>query len=327
MTKHIKYQLATTAGYKHSIVKIGFELYDPLAYYHKENFPDVEVIRDSFHTDLSLLHTKALMTVNGYVYPTEFSGNRLYIPNATKSMLKSRANHIGILSLNSLSSPIVKTPILPEMISRENTFTTQYNKSILTFDRDVGHCILVVNGYLIFEDPEIFYRVSSNSFALRVDRIQYLEKLYELNRYRDIFEELEIPTSINNPSVVSTEVAISDEKITKFLSTFNSFLIELPVTSITTNKIYLEHSNIPGNFRTELEVRYPFISGYGKMSEYVVRKNNDSKYTVYSVDSFYRNHLMSYLNPTIMKIHNDNFLVGDEYRLSQGFFLDVQLEE
>ena len=96
------YQLANTAGYKFDIVKIGDHVFDQLAYYNKENFPDIQVKRPGTNTDLSLLHNKALMSVNGYFYPTVYEEDNLYIPNATLSMLKSRANSIGILSFNNL---------------------------------------------------------------------------------------------------------------------------------------------------------------------------------------------------------------------------------
>ena len=320
------YQLANTAGYKFNIVKIGDHVFDQLAYYNKENFPDIQVTRPSVDTDLSLLHTKALMTVNGYIYPTVYQDDGLYIPNATLSMLKSRANNIGILSFNKLNNDLIKHPITVEMVTSESP-TPMFEKAIITFDSDIGHPILVMAGYLIFEDPEFFYRVSSKSFVLRLDRLNYVEKLYEIQRQRDIFKELGVPTSVNNPSMVDASVVRSDEVIAKFLSSFNSFLVEVPVNTLTTRKIFLEHSNVPGNFRTEVEPILPITVGYGKIAEYMKKKNNDKKHTVYIIDAYYNQHLFSSMPYNDIKVYNDHRNPNTTYRLSEAFFLEISAEQ
>lgn len=316
------YQLANTAGYRFNIVKIGHENYDRLAYYNKENFPDVELTRPGIATDLSLLHTKCLLTVNGYVHPTLYQDGRLYIPRATPSMLKSRENSIGILSFNRWSAPLTTLPITADMLSSE-ALTTLFDKTILTFPREIGHPVLVLAGYLIFEHPEFFYRVSGNSFVLRLDRLNYIEKLYELQRQRDIFQELGIPTSTVNPSLIDGSVARSDLAITKLLTCFNSFLVELPTTSLALKKVYLEHSSVPGNFRTEREPTLPIVVGYGKLGEYFKKKTSDDKYSVYINDAYYNNHLFSFLPPEQIRLYNDHRHVGSTYRLSQAFFLEI----
>ena len=316
------YQLANTAGYKFNITKIGSNSYDDLAYYNKESFPDVAITRPKSDTDLSLLHNKALLTVNGYVYPTSYDGTNLCIPNATKSMLKARSNHIGILSFNKLERNLTKHAITSDMVTTE-PLTTLYEKTIITFPSEINYPILVICGYLVFENPEFFYRVSGNSFVLRLDRLNYIEKLYELNRCRDIFSELNIPTSINNPSVIDAQVARSDDAIKKFLTSFNSFVVDLPVSNFSTKKIYLEHSSVPGNFRTEVAPVYPIIVGYGKIAEYIKRRNNDSKYTVYIADAYYNQHLFSSMSTNAINLYNDHRLVGSTYRLSSAFFLNM----
>lgn len=320
--KHFNYQLANTAGYKFNICKIGFNNYDELAYYHKDNFPDLELTRPNTFTDLDLLHNKCLVSINGYIYPTEFIDNRLFVANATKSMLKANSNHVGILSFNKLTSNITKLPINISMVSSELPYTL-YEKAIITFDRAIETPILVVCGYMIFESPEFFYRVSDRSFVLRLDRLNYIEKLYELNRCRDIFGELNIPVSVNNSSLFDASVARSDAAILSFLTSFNSFLVNLPIDNLTLNKIYLENSTVPGNFRTEVEPTMPILVGYGKLGEYFKKKNNDTKWTVYLDDAYYNQHLISNGSFTDIKLYNDHRLVGSTYRLTRAYFLDM----
>lgn len=320
----LTYKLATVAGYKHNIVKMGQENYDPLAYYYKENFPDVEITRPNTETDLSLLHNKCLMTVNGFVYPTAYSNKRLYIPHATTSMLKSKYNSIGILSFNAHTKPINKLPIRVEMITPESP-TTLFEKAIITFDRPVGNAFLVMAGYLVFEQPEYFYRVSDRSFVIRLDKMNFIERLYELSYYRNIFNELDVEVSPVNPYVMDANVVRGDAVILKFLTLFNTFLVEVPDAELSRKKIYLEHSHVPGNFRTELQPSLPLVTGYGKLSEYIVRKNNDTKYTVYINDGYMNKFLFSKLSTHEIGLYNNHRRIGSPYELSQAFFLEVSL--
>jgi len=321
-TVTFQYSLANTSGYKFNITKIGFNNYDDLAYYNKENFPDIEITRPATDTDLKSLDSKALITVNGYVHNTTVIENRLYVANATKSMLRSRENNIGIFSFNSLPGVLTKTPITADMITPEAPFTL-YEKAVITFNSPVNCPILVVCGYLIFENPEVFYRVSPNAYVLRMDKINYIEKLYELKRSRDIFTELDIPISPNNVSMIDANTVRSEVAITKFLTTFNSFLVDLPVNNLSVDRVYLEHSNIPGNFRTELEPTLPIMVGYGKLAEYSKRKTTENKYTVYVNDAYYNKHLFSNTSYGNINVYNDHRQVGSTYALTQAFFLKV----
>lgn len=316
------YSHANTSGYKFNITKIGHSNYDNLAYYNKENFSDIEVTRPGTDTDITLLNTKALMTVNGYVYTTSVIGNRLFVPNATKSMLRSKENNIGIINFNNLSEPITKISITADMITPEAPFTL-YEKAIITFTNPVNFPILVMSGYLIFENPETFYRVSANAYVLRLDKLNYIEKLYELQRSRDIFTELDIPVSPNNPSMIDASSVRSDITVTRFLTTFNSFLVDLPITNLSVERIYLEHSNVPGNFRTEIEPVLPIMVGYGKLAEYAKKKTTDNKYTVYINDAYYNKYLFSNTSYNNINVYNDHREVGSTYALTEAFFLKM----
>lgn len=318
---HFNYNLARTAGYRINICKIGTTVSDPTLYYIKDNFPDVEITRPNVPTDLSLLDTKCLVTVNGYVHNTSYINNKLYIPNATLSMLKSKMPDIGILSFNDLSQSIIKTPILANMITSEAPYTL-YQKAILTFPTPVQSPILSICGYMIFEHPDFFYRVSDGSFVLKLERLNYIEKIYELERYRNIFSDLGL-TSVSGTSAIDAIAAVSDVTVIKFLTTYNSFLINIPVNNLYSTPVYLEHSNVPGNFRTELEPTKPIIVGYGKLGEYFKKKNNDTKYTVYLNDAYYDQFLLSSKNYTDINVYNNSRVTGSSYMLSHGYFLDI----
>lgn len=320
--KLMRYQLATAANYRFEIVKMGQYNYDPVAYYYKEDFPDVKVTRPGTDTDLELIHNNYLVTVNGYVHNTAFSNGDLFIPKATISMLKSRSNVIGILSMSELSTNITKTKITEDMVSFE-TNIPPVEKVILNFPEEIIRPVLIMSGYMIFENPEFFYRTSDRAFVVRLDRLNYIEKLYELQRQRDIFYELGIPVSPNNPSMIDGSIAKSDIAIKKFMSSYNSFIVDLNINDLETQKVYLEHSNIPGTFRTEVYPNLPMFVGYGKIGEYNSKRQVEGKHIVIGHDCYYNNHIFSYQNQATIDIYNDHRKPGDTYRLSQAFFLNV----
>ncbi len=319
----VNYRLSVDAGYKANIATIGMTNYDPLAIQYKENFPDVKLTRPNTHTEMLDLHTKCLLTVNGYIHDTVFDNGNLYIPNATKSMLKLRQNHIGIMAFDRLSSPLVKTHLTDGMISSEANIPI-CEKVLITFDRDIGNCILVLAGYMIFEDPEVFYRISDRTFALRLDRINHIEKIYELSRHRDILPELGINPPDVNPLLLDANLVKGEHAVRKFMTLNNSFLVEVPGT-ITTKKIYAEHSNIPGTMRTEVGQDLPLITGYGKLSEYKKTKNIENKYTISTVDAYRDNFLFSKMQQDRVELYNNNRIPGRTYDLARAFFLEITI--
>ncbi|WP_396190491.1 hypothetical protein [Flavobacterium sp.] len=322
--EHAVYQLALSAGYKFKITKIGFNSYDPLAYYQKENFPDVEVLRPNIAVDFNLIHQKFLMTVNGYVYPTEYLAERLYIPNATLSMVKSRDNQIGLIDLSKFGN-VTKIKITNDMIALD-TLQPAYEKILLTFSEDVVKPILILAGYMIFENSETFYRTSDRTFALRLDRLSFPEKLYELDRYRDIFKELEVPVSNTNGTMVDANLVRSETTIRKFLTLANSFLVNLHTSNLTVNKIYMEKTSVPLNYRTNYNPVFPLVVGYGKLTEYFRETPTEGKYTLTTQDGHYNNYLLTHMSHREIDIYNGHRQPGTTYRLSPGFFLDISTE-
>lgn len=322
MTTPITYTLASTANYKFNIVRMGFSNYDQVSYLYKTDFPDVEITRPDIAVDLGLIHSNYLVTVNGYVFNTVYTGGRLYLPLAAKSMLRSRANVVGMLNLGKVGTPI-KTAITPSMISLDLN-TLAYDKVFITLPNPVAQPLLIMGGYIIPYNDQYFYRVSDNTFALCLSKLQYSEKLYELYKYRDIFADLGVDVSTTNPEMVDANVVRSQTVITKFLSLGNSFMVDLQTPTLSLKKVYLERSNVPGSFRTEVPPNLPMFVGCGKLCEYMVTGTADAKYLVTTQDMHYNNYLFSAMPALDVKVINNARVVGNTYSLTPAFFLEMK---
>lgn len=320
-TPKMTYMLAARAGYKFDIVKMGFNVYDQLSYLYKADFPDMEIKRPN-QSGLQELHEKYLITVNGYVYNTVYSQGRLYAPKAAEGMLRSRSNAVGIVSLEDISTNITKHAITPAMVTTDLNILS-YDKVFITFATPIAQPVLVMAGYIIPYNEQYFYRVSDNAFALCLSKLQYHEKLYELLRYRDIFKDLGVEVSPTNPTMVDVQELRSDTVIKRFLSLDNSFVVDLGVPSVALRKIYLEHSNVPGNFRTEIAPNMPMIVGYGKLCEYAVVDVGLNKYTVSTQDYHYNNYLFSGTAQRDLEVSNTHRKPGSTYHLTHAFFLEM----
>lgn len=292
-------------------------------YSNKANFPDIKITNiniNSIYTP-TILNNRCLFVINGYVSPSILINNEIYIPKSTISMLKSKENELGIVDFTSFNVDLVTHKLTNSMLTID-TNQPAYNRIIITVPADVQLPILSIAGYLVFEDNESFYRISDRSFILNLNRIGYINKLFELNKYRDIFTELGVPT-INNGFGYATSDLKSDATILKLLTLHNSTLINLPVTGLNISKIYLDHSEVPGNFRTDNVNRYPIMLGNGRLANYIKIKSTDTKYTIYINNAHTNNLITSAKTYTQPVTHNDHRVPGKTYNLDCPYFLQI----
>lgn len=319
--KEVLYQDAIYSGYKADIGIAGVNLYDEIARWDKEILPDIHLFRPNVTTDYSLIQNKALVTINGYVHQTKLIDDKLWVMGATESMLKSKVNHIGLLSFSRNANNLLKYEILPNNISSDVGHSL-YEKLFITFEQDITYPILILAGYLILPDPQFFYRVSPKTFALSIDKLNYIDKLYELYRYRDIFKNLDLTVNPNLNDIINVNEAISDSTITKFMTLNNTFLVDANVNNITQDKIYLHQSTLAGSYLYDTEPLYPVVAGMGKFVEYWKRMY-DGKYILRTTDSYYNNLLFSRLPKEDVTYFNNVRDPLNTYRLSNAYMLKL----
>lgn len=315
--KVVKYYEAIRCNYKAKLGLAGMDV--PEGYPDDEKY-DLELYRPKYTTDLSLLERTSLITVNGYVHDTVFNNNKLFIKDAGKTIKRSNFNHIGILSFldvgnitrNKLKNLEVVTPI-------DGTKSKVY----FSVDTDLTSksVILVLGGYLVFPDNDIFWSNGDNSFVVDMNRIPYLERLYEANNYLDLsslgLSVSSLDTDLINITEVNSEVILKN-----YFSLSNSFLLTVEIDKIVTNKVFIRHSNLPGKLTAYQEPILPLIVNYGKMAEYW--KTCDHGYWDISiVDTFYRNFILSHQQFDSLVNVTDMLLPNLPYYNSHGYFLEI----
>lgn len=317
--KYAKFSDAFRSFYKVDLTKIGFTLPD--------NYPislknDLVLTRPNYNTDMSLLDTHCLITVNGYVHDTITSDNKTYVYDGGKTLRKARNNSIGILSFLDMSE-VHKTHITNEQIYSNPIDGNLYDRIYIDtgIDLDTKSYFLVLGGYIILPEENILWKVNTTTVALSLHNIPFIERFYESDVVLDL-SELEIERDFNNPEVFNINQLKSDEFIRSYLKLRNSFIVTLDVNHLTYNKIYLRHSNMPGMFTAYQDPSYPLVVNYGRIAEYW-KTHEDGQWSVTVNDSFLRDFVIDFNTRNNLELINGHLLPMTPNKHSRGFLLEI----
>jgi hypothetical protein len=213
------------------------------------------------------------------------------------SVDRCRANGIGMLSFADIS-PIKKIRIKPENIITNSasgrlydqlSFSVELPNDLTTLD-DKSY-ILVLGGYLIFIKDNVFFRQGDLSFSLNLQAIRYVDRILESDHFLDL-SKLQLPRYAQYNDGFNTSELLSNDVIRRYFTLSQSFLVVVDTPILYTESITIKHCDMPGNFRTYTEPRYPLFVGYGRMAEYW----HDSQigyWDVHVTDAYLRNFILT----------------------------------
>ena len=317
--KVAKYSDAIRSQYKIDVTKIGVVI--------PENYPESElhdlvITRPKYDTDLSLVHSHCLVSVNGYYHMTDTDGSKAYVNKGADTMRKSGSNHLGMLSFLDIGE-LTKVKLNPDNILGQTDTSPLSEKIIFSVEEELDDksYILVLGGYLVFPSDNIFWRNGTHSFTLDLNKLPYLERLYESNNYLDL-TDLELTEQTINPDAINIEEVWSDRVIKNYMTLSQSYLVIIDTPNILTNKIHLRHCSMPGMFTAYQDPVYPLMVGHGKVAEYW-KVAEDGFWSVTVQDSFYRNYIISNQNSAILENVNNNLVPNKPFYHSRGYLLEI----
>ncbi len=318
-TASIKYLNAIHGSYKISISKAFADVPSDHPYAAFVGLPDVKISRQD--TDVTLLHSKALLTVNGIILPTATDGDNLWILNGAKTMVQSASNHVGILSFMGYRDNLTKYQITEAMITADPNYTL-YDKLFITAPAPVSTIALVLGGYLQLEQPDVLYRVSDTTFVLCLSKLDYIGRLYELYNYTDIFSQLGLTLQPGTRPLIDEALAISDLYIKRFMTLVNSMMVSIPTNNLTQNKLYLSQNTTPGKFVSLAEPVDPMFSNSGKLIEYF-KCRTSTAWNSEVMDWVYETHLLSSMSQTKINVLNMHRDAVDTIRIAGVYLLNM----
>lgn len=320
--KYVKYSDAYYSGYRAELTKIGYNL-NPYNT-SKIDLPDIELTRPRYTTDLSLIHTHCLVTVNGLIHLTDTDGKRLFIYDAGKMVRTHSQNHIGIISFLDVGK-LEKIKITDEMITRTDNDTPLKDRINIklpeTIDTKDKTVILVLGGYLVFQQNEEFFEVGDNHFVLRVKAIPLIERLLESRPYLDL-RTLGLTEELNKPGCLSLDEVYSDIVLRKLLKLSQSHIVILDTKRLIYNRVYLHNTKLPGEFVSHVNPVYPLVVNYGKIVEYW-KTYDEGRWSVKVADSYYRNFVYKNTKKLDSGITSSQLIPSKTFFEASGYLLEI----
>jgi hypothetical protein len=318
-TKYVRYSDAFRAEYKIDATIIG-QILPPQ--YPRLGLPDLELSRPKYDTNLSLVHSHCLVSVNGFFHRTDTDGNKAYVYDGAKSLQKSKNNQIGILSFLDIGS-VEKIQISKDDINAEAPDKFLKDKIIFQVPNDLEDksYILVLGGYLVFPQEGVFWRSGDQSFTLDIKKLPYVERLFESNLYLDL-SGLELTESPIGSDNYNMDEIYSDRVIKNYMTLSQSFLVVVDTEYLITNKIHIRHSDLPGMFTAYQDPRYPLIVGYGRAAEYW-KVQEDGFWAVSIQDSYLRNYMFNQNPWPSLENITDHLQPYPPALYSRGYLLEI----
>ena len=316
-TKYAYYSDAFRAGYKAEIVgrTSAFGAAIP-----RSDRKDLRLVRQD--VDMEDVYKHCLVSVNGFFHVTDTDTNYLYVLDGGSCSLKSRQNQVGLWSFKNIGELKTK-PIVPEMIFNQGEDSAFSDRAYIHTREDVSNKTvwLVLGGYLVRPQKDIFFPVGNNSFCVNMGNLPLLQRYYEALPYLD-FSRLGLDTSTVNSDQISLEQFYSNLAIRGLLTMSQSFLIIIDKQDLFFNKNYLRHSNLPGMFTAYSEPKQPLFTGYGKLSEYW-KAHEDGQWAINVQDSFLQNKVFNSVTRNMTEMVSANNTPERTFYNSRGYLLEV----
>jgi hypothetical protein len=302
------------------IDNVFFNIFDFIVTYENTNYPldTYYTSTTNYNKQVCLVYGKALdsnevgtlLVKNAMLYVTDSTTPWSTLPTYFSDLITVIKNY------NSFAGIINTTP----------SYTSTSNLKARTYfklDANITNktVLLVIGGYLIFPEPNIFWQTGDNSFALNVGMLPMVERYFESNIYLDL-SELGLSSEASQPDIINVDELLSDEVLTKWFTMSQSFFVIVDTPNLFTNKIFLKTANMPGMFTSYQEPTYPLMVNYGKVAEYW-KVEEDDFWSVNVQDSYFRNFVISTAPLSTLVAATPKLIPSNTYNNSKGYLLEI----
>jgi len=317
--RYVSYSDAIQAGYK---VMAGSCSRHYPSNYPDGALPDLIVTRPKTSTDVSELHSKSMITVNGYLHLTDTDGENLWVIDGGRTMSHSNLNHMGIISFNDVCS-MEKFHISNEMIYPEINGRPLREHMVIKLPEDINHRVVVmsIGGYIQFIEPSVMWQSGADMISICIDRLPFLKRFHESNRYLDL-SGMGLSYDPNNPTAVSVDELFSDQVLKNYMGLTQTFVMLLDIENLFYRQVYIRESNLPGMYVSHVDPRFPQITGYGKFSEYW-KVFEDNQWAINIRDGHTDNYVSDYRPMQELDTVNAHRVPGRTYWNSTGHLLEI----
>lgn len=317
--RYAKYSNAVKAGYKFEFTKAGYNLdYEQNSDYYK----DLKLTRPGTDTDMHLIHSHCLVTVNGFVHDTDSDNTAAYVYDGATTMRIARDNKIGILSFLDIGR-LTKIRFKEDSLMPARIDGTMKERVLIKLDEDIedDNFLLVLGGYIIFPEEGVFWKHSDKSYYLDITKLPYIERLMESREFIDI-SSLGISIPDFNENAIDVNDPYTDTVIKKYFLLSQSFFVRVGCKTILTTKFSMNRINTPGSFVLYQAPVYPMFVHNGRMVEYWSQQQGE-RWSVTVPDSYHRNYALSYRQKSNTQHVDDTLMAQNPIYHRGGLMLEI----
>ena len=311
------YMDAFRAGYKLELTAPG---HAPNSNFSEIFKTEIAIRRDA--TSNKDLHEYCLFSVNGFLHPTDYDSNYLYVMECGKSLRKSRRNTCGITSFERIGK-LHKQQIASSHFSAVDINTPLSRKVFIHAPPEYRDMTLMlsIGGYLVTPEENVLVKISDDLWILNTEQLDIVGKFFESRKYLD-FTSLNLTAFGKDKDKISLLELQSNEVMTKYLTLPQSFFIVCEAPDLTLRKQYVRHSPISNQYIAYANPISPLFLGRGRQADYW--KQQDESYWSVTVENGYRPNLTKDTVDDVSQLvdsgTNTPFRV---YENSRAFLLDI----
>lgn len=316
-----RYANAVLTGYKIELARHGYS--SPVELPTSDLY-DLRLSRPQYPTNLELVKTHCIASVNGFFHRMDYDGKNPFILGGGTTASKMRCSHTGILSFLDIGK--VNTYRIQESQIYPLTTGAPLKEGIILkapVDLTNKSVLLVLGGYLVQPEKNVFFQNSDSTWVLNIMGLPYYERIQESEPLLDLssmkIEHLD--TNVNNAIVLDS--IVSDKALKAYLTLSQSFFVVVDTPELYLEKITVRASNIPGLITAYENPTYPLIMGYGKHIEY--SKIAEENYWALRVaDEWYVRYAWQTAPQRGNKVITNHFRTWQPYMRSQAYLLNIR---
>ena len=261
-TKRAIYSDAARLNYVANRAKPGSS---PTASFVESERTELQLSRTA--TDMRSFNQKCMLSVNGFFYKAQADKDVLFVPEAGKSLLSSRLNHIGILSFENIGAlttvDIDSSEVVPQAVGGKLCDGIKIKQPV--DDLTGKQLMLVLGGYLHLESDGVFQRVGNKQLVIRAPNIPIHD------RYRESLNFVDWSTITGRTTkdqFLKTELVMSDEFWEKLLDHPQTYWVVLDCDTLHRVTVPVNALPLPGQFLVPYEPIDMLTFGTGYCKEY-----------------------------------------------------------
>lgn len=259
----LNYADAGQAGFSRKAV----HPYSTIEGYPLSSLTDLYVRKDG--VDSKVLADNSVFVVNGYLHTHDAFKEGVKIKDATKNMMYSKSNHLGLISFN-IAGGVKQITLKPEMLHRSVENVSMYQEVVLELGMSLkGKGVLLsVAGMFIYSND--VYRVTDEDngiIVLNLARLNFIDRIQTAVNHVE-FPELLLFSQDDNIQHLETDVLLSDPFIHSLLRMSQTFVMVTEQPYHVVKREPLGYQGVYGRYFSH-EYNYDImVDSYGRIVPY-----------------------------------------------------------